>query len=298
MLEVKNLTMQFGSLTAVNDISFDLQKGEILGILGANGAGKTTIFRIILGVLKQTEGTVLYNGETIDISKNDEIGFLAEERALLTKYTVYKQLKFFAELKGMDKKTINEQIDYWLEFFSITEKKHDKIKELSKGNQQKIQLIASVMHKPKFLILDEPFSGLDPFNVSLFKKVILKMQSEGCSIIFSSHRLDHVEYFCENIIVLVEGNSVLEGEISKLKRNSKMNKVKIESNITTSELKSLSYVQKIEERGEYKYAFLKTGGDIDQLFDFIKGYKCTHFSLEIPSLEEVFIEKVGMEYES
>ncbi len=298
MLEVNNLKMQFGKLVAVNNLSFSLQKGEILGLLGANGAGKSTTFRIILGILKQTSGSVLYNNEVMDLSKSSEIGFLAEERALLTKYTVYTQLLFFAELKGMKKKDVEVQIDYWLDYFGMTDKKNKKIKELSKGNQQKIQLISAIIHTPKFIILDEPFSGLDPFNVNLFKKIILELQSKGCSIIFSSHRLDHVEYFCENIIVLVEGKSVLEGKISELKRNSKMNKIKVKGDIPIDKIKELNFVEKVEIGSGYKYVYIKNAEESEKLFDVVKKFRCDHFSLETPTLEEVFIEKVGKSYES
>ncbi len=298
MLKIENMKMQFGSLVAVENLSLELSKGEILGLLGANGAGKTTTFRVILSILKQTEGTVEYNGGKLDLSCSSEIGFLAEERALLTKYTVYQQLKFFAELKGVKKNEIDERIDYWLKYFGLDESKKKKIKELSKGNQQKIQFISAVIHNPKLIILDEPFSGLDPFNINLFKNVILDLKDKGCSIIFSSHRLDHVEFFCENIIVLVEGKDVLRGQISDLKRQSGINKVKIQSNISKEELESLEYVKSVEESAEYLSVYINSADDAEALFDVVKNYPCTHFSLELPSLEEVFVEKVGTQYEA
>lgn len=298
MLKIENLTMQFGSLTAVDDLSFELGEGEILGLLGANGAGKTTTFRVILSILKQTKGEVYYNGQGIDLSLSNKIGFLAEERALLTKYTVYQQLKFFAELKGVAKNEIDSKIDYWLKYFSLEEKKKSKIKELSKGNQQKIQFISAVIHDPSLIILDEPFSGLDPFNINLFKKVILDLKDKGCSIIFSSHRLDHVEFFCENIIVLVEGKTVLRGQISDLKRQSGINKVRLQSNISIEELDKLEFVKSVETSGEYMNVYINSAYDAEALFDIIKQYSCTHFALELPSLEEVFIEKVGTKYEA
>lgn len=298
MLKAENLKMQFGSLVAVDNLSFDLAGGEILGLLGANGAGKTTTFRIILGILNQTDGKVTYNGEPISLGLSNEIGFLAEERALLTKYTVYQQLKFFAELKGVSKDVVDEKIDYWLKYFGIEDNKKSKIKELSKGNQQKIQFISAVIHDPKLIILDEPFSGLDPFNINLFKNVILELKDKGCSIIFSSHRLDHVEYFCENIVVLVEGKDLLRGQISDLKRASGINKVKLQSNISKDELEKLEFVKSVEASGEYFNVYIKSADDVDPLFEVIKNHKCSHFALELPSLEEVFIEKVGTKYEA
>ncbi|MFV0424865.1 MAG: ABC transporter ATP-binding protein [Bacilli bacterium] len=298
MLKIENLRMEFGNLVAVDDLSFQLDTGEILGLLGANGAGKTTTFRIILGILKQTSGEVQYNGEHIDLNKSSEIGFLVEERALLTKYTVYQQLKFFADLKGMNKNKVDEKIDYWLKHFSLSDKKNSKIKQLSKGNQQKIQFISAIIHEPKLIILDEPFSGLDPFNINLFKKTILELKEKGCCIIFSSHRLDHVEFFCENIIVLVEGKAVLRGNIIDLKKESGINKVKIISEIPIVELKKLEYVSSVEEVGDFKEVYLSNIDNLNSLFDVIKKYSCSHFALELPSLEEVFIKKVGIKYEA
>ncbi len=298
MLKAENLKMQFGSLVAVDNLSFELAGGEILGLLGANGAGKTTTFRIILGILNQTDGKVTYNGEPISLELSNEIGFLAEERALLTKYTVYQQLKFFAELKGVSKDVVDEKIDYWLKYFGIEDNKKSKIKELSKGNQQKIQFISAVIHDPKLIILDEPFSGLDPFNINLFKNVILELKDKGCSIIFSSHRLDHVEYFCENIVVLVEGKDLLRGQISDLKRASGINKVKLQSNISKDEIEKLEFVKSVEASGEYFNVYITSADDVDPLFEVIKNHKCSHFALELPSLEEVFIEKVGTKYEA
>lgn len=298
MLKVENITMKFGDLVAVNNLSLELGKGEILGLLGANGAGKTTTFRIILGILNATEGNVYFDGDIQKLDRSSEIGFLAEERALLTKYTVSQQLEFFASLKGMKKSDILPKIDYWLEYFGLTDKKNSKIKELSKGNQQKIQFISAVIHEPKFIILDEPFSGLDPFNVNLFKNVILELKEKGCSIIFSSHRLDHVEYFCENIIVLVEGSPALVGKITDLKKASGINKVVLNSSISEDQLKSLEYVNKVEKAGDYMNVYINHADNAMQLFDVIKDYSCTHFALELPSLEEVFIEKVGVKYEA
>lgn len=298
MLKVENITMKFGDLVAVNDLSLELGKGEILGLLGANGAGKTTTFRIILGILNATEGKVYFDGDIQKLTKSSEIGFLAEERALLTKYTVKQQLEFFASLKGMKKNDIAVKIDYWLEYFGLTDKKNSKIKELSKGNQQKIQFITAVIHEPKFIILDEPFSGLDPFNVNLFKNVILELKEKGCSIIFSSHRLDHVEYFCENIIVLVEGSPMLVGKITDLKKASGINKVVLNSSISEEELNALEYVNKVEKAGDYIHVFINNSEYAKNLFDVVKNYTCTHFALELPSLEEVFIEKVGVKYEA
>ncbi len=196
MLKLENVTKYYDTFKAVDNLSFTVDEGEIFGLLGVNGAGKTTTFRMIIGLLESSEGKITLNGKKIDYNITDSIGFLTEERSLLTKLTVKEQVIFYGVLKGMDEKTILKRLDYWLERFHIKEYKEKKIKELSKGNQQKIQFITSIINEPKLLILDEPFSGLDPINVELFMDVIRELKQKKTSIIFSSHRMEHVELFC------------------------------------------------------------------------------------------------------
>ncbi len=298
MLKIESVSKNYGNLEAVKNLSLELKPGQVLGLLGANGAGKTTTFRMILNSVSKTSGTITLNGEKIDFHNSKKIGYLCEERALYNKYTIERQLKLFAELKGMHAKDIEEKIDYWLDYFNLSDKKTVMLKELSKGNQQKVQFISAIIHEPELIILDEPFSGLDPFNVGLFKKVILEHQEKGHLIIFSSHRLDQVEFFCNDIIVLVEGKAILEGQISELKRSSNIHYINIKSDIPNDKLLESEIVKNVEKNGEYTKVFLKNIGDVEKLFELLKGYKCTHFSQELPSLEEVFIEKVGIKYES
>lgn len=298
MLKLENVRKEFGDLVAVDDLSFEVKPGEILGLLGANGAGKSTTFRAIMNINPQTKGTITYKGKKVDLSLGNEIGFMCEQRALITKYTVERQLQFFAELKGMKKDEANRKITEWLEHFGMTDVRKKVIKELSKGNQQKIQLISAIIHEPSLIILDEPFSGLDPFNIKLFKDVILRLKDQGSAIIFSSHRLDHVEYFCENIIVLVNGKDLMRGKISDLKRESSISKVVLETTCPIEEIQALEYVTNTENSGEYINVFLNNTDSVDKLFDVIKNYQCTHFALELPTLEEVFLERVGEKYES
>ena len=189
MLEVKNVSKNYGNLKAVDNLSFNVEKGEILGLLGLNGAGKTTTFRMILGLIDDYTGSILLDNKKIDYSVTDRIGFLTEERSLLTKLTVLEQIKFYGVLKGMEEDVIEKKLDYYLDLFKIKDYKYKKIKELSKGNQQKIQFISAIIHEPKLLILDEPFSGLDPINVEMFKNVIMDLKKKGTSIIFSTHRM-------------------------------------------------------------------------------------------------------------
>ena len=201
MLKLENVTKYYGDFLAVDNLSFEVKEGEIFGLLGVNGAGKTTTFRMIMGLLEPTEGKITLNGKKIDYSVTDEIGFLTEERSLLLKLTVKEQALFYGTLKGMKEKDILKRLDYLLEKFGVLEYKDKKIKELSKGNQQKIQFITAIINEPKLLILDEPFSGLDPFNVELFKNEIVEMSKKGSMIIFSSHRMEHVELFCKKICI-------------------------------------------------------------------------------------------------
>ena len=170
MLKVENVTKKYGDLVAVNNLSFEVNDGEIFGLLGLNGAGKTTTFRMILGLLDDYVGNITIDGKKINYNITDKIGFLTEERSLLTKLTVYEQIVYYGVLKSMTEEEINKKLDYWLKKFDITNYKYKKIKELSKGNQQKVQFISAIINEPKLLILDEPFSGLDPINVELFKK--------------------------------------------------------------------------------------------------------------------------------
>ena len=178
MLKVSNVSKKYGDLLAVNNLSFEVNDGEIFGLLGLNGAGKTTTFRMILGLIDDYTGNITLDGKKIDYSITDKIGFLTEERSLLTKLTVLEQITYYGVLKSIPENEIEKRLDYWLEIFGISEYKNKKIKELSKGNQQKIQFISAIINDPKLLILDEPFSGLDPINVELFKNVILDLKEK------------------------------------------------------------------------------------------------------------------------
>ena len=244
MLRVCNVTKKYGDLVAVNNLSFEVEKGEIFGLLGLNGAGKTTTFRMILGLIDDYTGNIYLDNKKIDYSITDKIGFLTEERSLLLKLTVLEQIKFYGVLKGMDENTIEKKLDYYLDLFNIKEYKNKKIKELSKGNQQKIQFISAIIHEPKLLILDEPFSGLDPINVELFKSVIISLKEKGTSIIFSTHRMEHVELFCDKIVILVKGNNVLSGRLKDIKENYKKKNIFIKGEVDIDKIKSLEGVIK------------------------------------------------------
>ena len=293
MLEVKNIVKKYGTNTAVNDLSFTVDDGEIFGLLGENGAGKTTTFRIIMGLLEPNSGNVLLDHEKIDYSKTDKIGFVTEERSLLTKLSVQEQIEFYATLKGMEKQEIDKRLDQWLEKFEITSYKNRKIKELSKGNQQKIQFISAVIHEPKLLILDEPFTGLDPINVKLMKEAIIELKNKGCSIIFSSHQMEYIEDFCEKLVILVKGKPILEGSLKDIKESYAKKNILIKGDINTDEIKKIKGVISVGlEKGEYVVK-IENIDVASKVFDRIKNSNITKYDVEEPSLNEIFIKSVG-----
>ena len=203
MLKVNDISKNFGSLKAVRNLSFSVEKGEVLGIVGQNGAGKSTTFKMILGYLQPDNGKVTINNRYVSEEILDRIGFLPEERGLYLDMTIQQQIEYFASLHGVTKKDSKERLAYWLEKLEVKGHKKTKIKDLSKGNQQKIQLICTLIHKPEFLILDEPFSGLDPINIDILLSVITELREEGVAIIFSSHNMQNVARISDKILMLV-----------------------------------------------------------------------------------------------
>ena len=293
MLEVKNIVKKYGNNTAVDNLSFSVADGEIFGLLGENGAGKTTTFRVIMGLLEPNSGSVLLDHEKIDYSKTDKIGFVTEERSLLTKLTVQEQIEFYATLKGMERQEIDKLLDEWLEKFEITSYKNRKIKELSKGNQQKIQFISAVIHEPKLLILDEPFTGLDPINVKLMKETIIDLKNKGCSIIFSSHQMEYIEDFCEKLVILVKGKPILEGNLKDIKESYAKKNILIKGDIDTDEIKKIKGVISVGlEKGEYVVK-IENIDVASKVFAKIKNNNIIKYDVEEPSLNEIFIESVG-----
>lgn len=298
MLKVEHVTKYYDDFRAVNDLSFEVKDGEIFGLLGVNGAGKTTTFRMIMGLLDKTEGNITLNDKKIDYSVSDEIGFLTEERSLLPSKTVLEQAIFYGVLKGLTEKEVEKRLDKYLEEFGITDYKNKKIKELSKGNQQKIQFIISIIHEPKLLILDEPFSGLDPINVEMFKKEILKLKKKGTIIIFSSHMMEHIEYFCDSLIILVKGNTVLKGKLTKIKEDFRKKNVKVKADLNEEEIKKVNGVESIEKNKDEYTIKIEDSSYINTLFKAVSKYdNVTKFVVEEPTLNEIFVSKVGEVYE-
>ncbi len=298
MLKVEHVTKYYGDFRAVHDLSFEIKEGEIFGLLGVNGAGKTTTFRMILGLLDKTEGNITLNDKPIDYTVTDSIGFLTEERSLIPTKTVLEQAVYYCSLKGMKAEDIESKLDKYLEEFKISEYKNKKIKELSKGNQQKIQFIISILPEPKLLILDEPFSGLDPINVEMFKKEILRLKNNKTIIIFSSHMMEHIEYFCDSLVILVHGETVLKGKLTDIKRNFRKKNIKVEADIDINKIKSIKGVESItKNKNEYTIK-IEDDSVVDKVFKEISKCKnVSKFVVEEPTLNEIFVSKVGESYE-
>lgn len=297
MLKVENVTKYYGDFKAVDNLSFNVSKAEIFGLLGVNGAGKTTTFRMIMNLIEPTNGTITFNGKKIDYDITDSIGFLTEERSLLTKLTVKEQLLFYGALKSLDEKIILKRMKKLLEKFGISEYENRKINTLSKGNQQKVQFISAIINEPKLLILDEPFSGLDPINIELFKNIILELKQKGTSIIFSSHRMDHVELFCEKLVILVKGKSVLQGYLKDIKNEYKVKRIIIEGDVNKEKLKKLDGVINVSDNASSVIVNIKDKSYSKGIFEYLKTCKnITKYVVEEPTLEEIFIAKVGEAY--
>ena len=298
MLEVKNVTQYYGKFKAVDNLSFTVKPGEIFGLLGVNGAGKTTTFRMIMGLLDITKGEITLDGKPIDYSQTDKIGFLTEERSLLTKMTVKEQCIFYGKLKGMDEDKILSRMRKYLKKFNVSEYEDKKIKELSKGNQQKIQFITAILNEPKLLILDEPFSGLDPFNVEMFKEEIIALSKKGSIIIFSSHRMEHVELFCKKLVIILKGKTVLQGYLKDIKDEYMKKDIFIKGDVTKEELEGIKGVVEVIERADEFEVIIDNIDKVEKVFDVIKKKKnITKFEVQEPSLNEIFVTKVGEQFD-
>ncbi|MGY3779014.1 ABC transporter ATP-binding protein [Isobaculum melis] len=299
MLEVKGLTKTFGKLIAVDNMSFTIPDGQILGLIGQNGAGKTTTFRLILRFLTEDRGEVLWNGEKLTNEDYNLIGYLPEERGLYPKISIEEQIYYFAKLRGKSKQEIKPLIDFWMDKFQVKGKKTDKIKSLSKGNQQKVQLICTLIHQPKLVILDEPFSGLDPVNAELLKQGIIDLKKEGSCVIFSTHRMEHVEEICDELIMLKNGEMVLNGTIKAIRESFGRKKLYLECPLSLQEVQELPGVKQVSFAPEGGYLLqLEDEQFGPEIFEMVtkNGYIPT-FSQQPPSIEEIFKMKAGDHHE-
>lgn len=293
-LVIKDVSKKFNDFTAVNNVNLEVPKGKMYGFLGGNGAGKTTTFRMILGLLPKTTGSVTFDEKAIDYSVSNKIGYLPEERGLHPKLKVSEQVQYLAELKGMSKKDITPKLDYWLKRFDAYENKEKKIEALSKGNQQKVQLIAAIIHKPELLILDEPFSGLDPVNVELLKEAVKDLKKQGTTIIFSSHRMEHVEELCDYICIMKKGNTVAMGSIDKVKEDFGKKDIFIEGDFDFTFLKNYEGVERYTVTKKGVRLTISDETYAEKIYeDVIKLGYLKRFQVAEPSLNDIFISKVG-----
>lgn len=295
MLRVEGLKKSFGSITAVDDLSFTIEPGQIMGLIGQNGSGKTTTFRMILKLLLQDEGKVLWNDAPFSKNFYDRIGYLPEERGLNQKMTVAHQILYFAQLRGKNKKEIEPKIDVWLERFEVVGKRSDKIKALSKGNQQKVQLICTLIHEPDLIVLDEPFSGLDPVNAELLEGGIQEARERGASIIFSSHNMNNVEDLCDNLVMLKNGRRALYGTIHEIRQSFGRTRLLLESPLSEAELLKVEGVEGVSTSAEHTQLIHLRNEEVGhEIFKLAtrEGYIPT-FSQQPPTLEEIFKQIAG-----
>ncbi|GGA38944.1 ABC transporter ATP-binding protein [Psychrobacillus lasiicapitis] len=293
-LSINQVTKRYQNFVAVDNLTFTIEKGEIFGLIGQNGAGKTTTFRMILDLQETTEGTIMWNGTPINSINRDLLGYLPEERGIFPSMTVEDQLYFFGELRGKNRKELRKEVEYWIERFELEDKRKSKAETLSKGNQQKVQLIASFIHQPEFLILDEPFSGLDPVNKDLLKSAILHLKNNGTTILFSSHQMDNVEELCDHLCLLKRGVSLFSGSLLDLKKQYGKTKLTIRTDVPKEVLGKLDGVKDIQVGKDQFILTLEDESYAQSIFDFVSNGKYIEkFSLDYLTLDEIFKDKVG-----
>ncbi|HFU4012635.1 TPA: ABC transporter ATP-binding protein [Streptococcus suis] len=295
MLEVHHLCKSYGSKEVLKDISFTIPSGTICGLVGKNGAGKTTFFHSLLGFVSY-EGEIVLDQQAVTPDLFQKIGYLPEERSLMPKLTVFEQVRYLASLKGLSKKEVAEKLPIWMEKLEVKGKVTDKIKSLSKGNQQKVQLIVTLIHEPSLIILDEPFSGLDPVNTALLKRVILEEKERGATIIFSDHVMTNVEELCDQLLMIQDGQLVLNGGIQDIRRQFGRTRLFVSSDIPREQLEDLPHVLSVQMTNHDKWRLVlddETAGP--ELFQLISGgrYLAT-FDQQAPTIDEIFKIKSGV----
>ena len=296
MLKIEHLSKKYGDKVALDDISFVAEPNKILGLIGQNGAGKTTTFHSILNFINY-DGKISWKNKEINEDCFDQIGYLPEERSLMQKLTLQEQIVYYAQLKGMKKQDVLNKIDAWLDRFEVNGNKSDKIKTLSKGNQQKVQLICTLIHQPKLIILDEPFSGLDPINAELLKTAILDAKNNGAIIIFSSHDMANVEEICDSLLMLRKGQTVLKGPVEEIRNSFSKNEILVKTITPLAQLIKLPHVQTVEQRKNNRYLLRiddeKNGPAV--FTALTKGQYIEEYQQQAPTLDEIFRMKASEE---
>jgi ABC-2 type transport system ATP-binding protein len=293
ILVLKDVCKNYEGYLANNHISLEVPQGSIFGILGPNGAGKTTMIRIITNIIGADTGTITFNGEPLQTKHQEQIGYMPEERGLYKKMEVGEHLIYLARLKNLSKKEAKQKIDYWAERLEINAWRNKKIEELSKGMQQKVQFVATILHDPKLLILDEPFSGLDPLNSQIIQNEIFELKKKGTTILFSTHRMEQVEEICEEIVLINKGQNILQGKVHDVKKQFKENIFRIDYNNTIDEavLNDIQVIERNNAHFIFKLPENETANDV--LRKLIDKQVSIHAFREIlPSLNQIFITQV------
>ena len=292
ILELKNIEKSFGEKKVLTGVSFKAEGGKAFGLLGRNGAGKTTSIRILMDVFPANSGEVLIDGQPIDYNKIG-IGYLPEERGLYPKKIIIDQLTYFAELKGMSRKAAVESIDYWLGRLGMAEYRNKRLDTLSKGNQQKIQLITALAHDPDIVILDEPFSGLDPVNAMLLKDVVKEQISKGKIVLFSSHQMSYIEEFCDSIDILNNGVVALHGDLHDIKRDYPRNRLVVRTEIPDSIIADFGSSCTVMENGSLMLRLANPSEKKATMTRLVENYDIDEVKVFEPSLNDIFVEYAG-----
>ena len=297
-LEIDNVSKRFGDFSAVCDLTFRVPPGTVYGLLGPNGAGKTTTIRMVMNILIPDEGTIKVLGRGMDEAMKARVGYLPEDRGLYPKMKVGELMLFLAEIKGMPADRAKPAIDRWLERLELAGWRGKKVEALSKGMQQKLQFIVTVLHEPDLVILDEPFAGLDPVNVKLIKDIMLEFRDRGKTIIFSTHRMEQVEMICDNICLINKSRMVLEGSLKDIKRRYGKNTVVLDYEGEGDFIGGLPEVAKIDDYGRSMEIKLREGADPQGLLrSLVERVRVHRFEIQEPSLNAIFIDNVGAEHE-
>ena len=293
-LKLENVSKKFVGKQAVDNISFEVDKPSVFGLLGTNGAGKTTTIRMLLGIIKKDTGEITWNGKKVE-RKSVNFGYLPEERGVYPKTKIYDQLMYFANLKGMSRKDADEAIKRWAKVLKVEEYIQMPAEKLSKGNQQKIQFMTAIIHDPELIVLDEPFSGLDPVNTEILKNIIIDLVKEGKYIIMSSHQMSSIEEFCTDILILNKGKTVLKGNLKEIKEGYKANRLEISTDKNIDEyIKNFNMDIEFSKNNEYSVK-IDSEENAHKLLEKLVGdhIVVNKFEIKKPTLNDIFIEKVG-----